>query len=237
MSDLRTFQATFGGWLADPARSGREGELARALTVHRNTSSKAAQDALAANYPHVRALMGEAAFAACAAAHAAAAPPREARLNAFGAGFPGFLADYGPAAELPYLADVAALERLCTEALFSADAPALEGGQAPLDPVAVLRLHPATRFAAFATPAVAIWLAHDAGDDDALAALDWRPQAALVTRPRAAVRVTPLAPGGVPFLEACAEGAPLAAAAAAAVAAGADLASLFSNLIQAGAFA
>lgn len=68
-SNPADFQQSFGaalagaenGWLADP-------DIARALTIHRNTSARAAQDALADNYPVVHALVGEEAFMACAAA-------------------------------------------------------------------------------------------------------------------------------------------------------------------------
>ena len=63
------FQAAFAGLLAGRGEAG-DPALARAVAVHRNTAAKAAQDALAANYPVLRALFGEAPFDACAAAAA-----------------------------------------------------------------------------------------------------------------------------------------------------------------------
>jgi hypothetical protein len=235
---LTQFQSVFAGFLsgeADPA----DPALARAVLVHRNTAAKAAQDALAANYPVVRALFGEEAFWACAVAYVATWPPRDARLNAYGEGFAAFLGAYPPARETPYASDVAALERLATEALFAADATALDGAAlgAGLHPETGLNLHPATRFAVFPTPAVSIWLAHHEGDDARLEALDWRSEVALVTRPRGRVEVTSLPAGGFAFLEACANGTALAVAAAKAAEAGAELAPLFQTLITAGAFA
>ncbi len=237
MPSLADFQRSFGTALADRSGAAPEAALARALTVHRNTSAKAAQDALAANYPVVRALFGEEPFAACALSFIILSPPREARLNAYGAGFDSFLASYAPTMSAPYMPDVARLERLCTEALFAADAPALDGAQVALDPEAALRLHPAVRFAAFASPALSIWQAHHDDDSVALAGLEWAPEAALVSRPGGEVQVHRLAIGGLAFLEACADGRPLGSAAAAAAQVGGDLVTLFSALISAGAFA
>jgi hypothetical protein len=101
----------------------------------------------------------------------------------------------------------------------------------------VLPLHPATRFAAFATPAVSIWLAHRQADAAALAALDWREEAVLVTRPRGTVEVRLIDSGAVAFLDACRGGETVAAAAGSAAQAGAELQTMFQLLITAGAFA
>jgi len=239
MSEAAEFQEAFDAALRDGRhRAYRNRALARALNVHRNTSAKAAQDALAYNYPVVRALTGDDAFAACAAAFADIRPPQDARLCYYGAGFDGFLSAYGPFRELPYLADVARLERMVVEALFAADAAPLDGAAlaAELDLEKPLRLHPATRFGRFDFPAAGLWLAHRGGaEPDALDKLEWRPSAALVTRPWGAVRVTPIDAAAWAFLAACAAGHSLGEAALAA--ADADIQTLFSTLIIAGAFA
>jgi hypothetical protein len=239
MSEPARFQQAFGAALAQPgAASGVDSALARALDIHRNTSAKAAQDALLANYPVVGALVGEDAFRACAAAFAQACPPLEPRLCLYGAGLNRFLLAWAPFLDLPWLADVASLERLVTEALFAADAPALDGAALAerLDPSRTLVLHPAVRFAAFRAPAAEIWLAHqEEAPADALEKVEWRSGAALVTRPEDAVRVTPVDAPTLAFLEAAAAGLPVAEVARSA--AGADIAVLFSRLITAGAFA
>jgi hypothetical protein len=239
---MAAFQRRFGAALASSGEVGIrvvDPALARALAVHRNTSAKAAQDALAANYPVVRALFGDEAFFACAGDYVRRHPPREPRLNAFGEGFGAFLRDHEPSRALAYLPDVAALERLCTESLFAADA----------DPITVAamgehvaeqsspRLHPATRLEQFASPAVSIWRAHQGRQTDAFAAIEWSAEGALVTRPAGAVRVHTADPGTLAFLEACRDGADLTTAASAADAAGADLSTLLPTLIEAGAFA
>lgn len=237
MSDLADFQQRFGEALAagsppaDPA-------LARALAVHRNTSAKAAQDAIWDNYPVLRALVGDDAFRAFAAAFAGAHPPREPRLCFYGREADRFLSGYAPFAELPWLADVARLEWLVIEALFAADAPTLDAAMfaETIDLERPLPLHPAARFAAFDCPAAALWLAHQEGaDEDDLDRLDWTPGAALVTRPLGTVRVTPLGLHAPRFLELCASARPLGEAAAAVPAA--ELSALFSTLVAAGAFA
>ncbi len=239
MSDLPDFQQTFDSALRDRLHPAyRDRALARALTIHRNTSAKAAREALADNYPVVRALTGDDAFGICAGLFAEISPPRDPRLCLYGDGFDRFLSSYAPFSPWSYLADVARLERLVVESLFAADAPALDGAAlaASLDLSAPLALHPAARFAQFASPAAEIWLAHqDGAPGDALETLAWRPAAALVTRPAASVMVRCLEPSAITFLQACAAGASLGEAAAAA--AGADIQSLFSTFIVAGAFA
>jgi hypothetical protein len=218
--------------LADPA-------IMRALAVHRNTSAKVAQDALAANYPVVHALVGEDSFFGCAEAFVERHPPRDPRLCLYGEGLPEFIAGYPPFSQAPYLTDVAALERRVTEALFAADAEPLDGAAfaraVELD--ASLILHPAVRFAAVASPAASIWLAHQPdAPPDALESLAWAEEAVLVSRPGMSVQVATIDSGALAFLKACRAGATVAQAALAASALDADVSALVANLITAGAF-
>ena len=103
--------------------------LERALTVHRNTVVKAACDALAANYPVVRNLCGDESFFGLAAGYVGHRPPAEPRLNTYGEGFEADLRSHAALQNSPYVADVAAVERLVTEALFAPDAIPLEMGR------------------------------------------------------------------------------------------------------------
>lgn len=240
--DLDAFQDAFGeGLMGDrPALVGAAGEaMARALAVHRNTAIKAAKDALAANYPVVRALAGDEAFAGWSADYVRRHPPSEPRLNGFGDGFEPFLATYAATRSVPYLSEVAAVERCVTEALFVADTPPLEADEAActLGVESRLRLHPAVRFRQLASPAVSIWLAHAKPGAVALESIVWTSEAVLVTRPRHVVQVGLIDRGAIAFLNACASGASLSHAASAANLAGADLAGLLPALIAAGAFA
>src|SRR3990172_7254294 len=119
-----------------------------------------------------------------------------------------------------------------------------------LDPPAVARLapealaatvlhpHPAARWAWFAdAPIYTIWSRNRSGgalDDN----LDWRPEGALLTRPRDAVEWIAIDGAGCAFLDACAAGGTLATAANAAleVQGNADLARLMSTLLAACSF-
>jgi Putative DNA-binding domain len=240
MSDLRAFQQQFA-WALENAGSAlaTNPTWGRAIRVHRNTAIKAAQDALTDNYPVVRALVGQEAFAACAAGYAEANPPSDPRLCLYGEHFDAFLSDYLPYIELPWLAGVARLEWLRIEALFAADA-------LPLDPSSItgqigvdtrLELHPAVRTHTSDVPVASLWLAHQpSAAPDAIQQVEWRPEIALVTRPAGAVMVRVADPGTSAFLSACARGEPLLEAAVAADEAGGDVAQVFAGLIAAGAF-
>jgi hypothetical protein len=240
MSDLLAFQQRFASALENPGLvPATDPRLRRAIRVHRNTAMKAAQDALADNYPVVRALVGEEAFAACAAGYSEANPPGDPRLCLYGELFDAFLSGYVPFRELPWLAGMARLEWLRVEALFAADARFLDLSSAT-DPISVdtrLRLHPAVRILAQDAPVASLWLAHQPwAASDAIERVEWRPETALVTRPADRVIVGVVDPGAAAFLSACARGELLGEAARLADDAGGDVARVFAALLAAGAF-
>ena len=104
-------------------------------------------------------------------------------------------------------------------------------------PQAALRPHPAARWAwCDEHPAYALWQSHREGLHHH-EALEWTGDGALLTRPHAEVVWRPLSRAGVAFLDACAKGHTLEAAATAALetAPTADFAALISTLLDAGA--
>ncbi len=217
------------------------------FAVYRNTVATACIDALQANYPTVARLVGDEWFRAAAAIFAEANPPASPAMVAFGAEFPDFLAGFDPASELPYLAGVARLDRFWSEAHVAADAQALDPARiSALAPDALaglrLRIHPAARWAMFDEhPVAAIWQRHrDAPEDENvdLDDLDWHGGGMLVTRPAEEVRWGQIDAAAIAFLDACAQGDPLAHAASHALAADpdTDLAELMATLLDAGAF-
>lgn len=235
MLDAADFQHAFGKMLASPERSS-DPAMGRALAIHRNTASKAARDALFANYPVTAALVGEDAFAACASSYIEVAPPREARLCLYGDRFGHFVDAWTPFVEAPYLGAVAGLERLVTEALFAADRPLLDAAilSRGIDPEAALHWHPATRITKAPMPAASLWLAHQPeAEPDALDEIVWGEEMILVTRPGDAVEVRVIDAPTRTFLT----GATLAQAAAETSAEGGDVAAIFAALLSAGAFA
>ncbi|ASK34945.1 HvfC/BufC N-terminal domain-containing protein [Alloalcanivorax mobilis] len=238
MTALAGFQRDFLRNLYD-ADGGRAG-----VRVYRNTLLKACVDALQANFPTVARLVGEPWFRAAALVYARTSPPNDPRLYLYGDGFADFLAGFEPAAGLPYLAGVARLDRGWSEAHVAADrsclAAALVAEQTP-DALAarVLSPHPAARWHWFDDqPVFTLWSANR--EQRAVPEpLHWRGEGALLTRPGAEVRWQALGVAGVFFLNACAEGLPLAAAAERALKhkPGTDLATLLATLLKAGAFA
>lgn len=237
MPDLSKFQRAFAAEL-----SGENAELSP-MSVYRNTVMLGTVDALGDNFPVIRALLGEDAFASLAVAHAEAFPPDSPVLAHYGRAFPAWLADHPIARELPYLADVAQCERLWVEALHAADAPALD--LAALQEIAIddllglpLRLHPATRIGWHETPAMALWLAHQVGVPGEIAP-DWRPTGALFTRPQLAVAGAAIDAAEHRLLSGIGRGKSLgdAAQAVALTHPDADIGSRFAGLVQRGAFA
>lgn len=238
MSELARFQREF---LDAVVRAAGDGP--GPLSVYLNTCLSGTMDALADNFPVVRALIGDAMFAAVAHDYACEHPPASPILALYGAGFPDWIAAAPWATPTPYLADVARLERLHLESLFASDAPPL-GREclAAVTPEAWmslrLRLHPATRLHAMPTPALSIWEAHQGARPDEIAP-DWVPEAALFTRPWSEVGVRRLDAAGHAFLTAVGTGAAVGEAALATLGAhpAADVGSLFQTFLEAGVFA
>jgi len=222
------------GWaVADPGAG---------LSVYRNTIAKGCADALAAQFPTVGKIVGERWLKAAAVEHARACPPTTASLLAYGADFPAWLAGFPPAAEMPHLAGVAALDMLWTEAHLAADAePLAPDALTALSPDDYLgrRLfpHPATRFAGFEMTVPSLWLALQQDTPEAFE-LELRAEGLLFVRPGLDVAARRIGPGQLALLAACRDGESLAAAGAAALAAEPDpaLASAFAELLELGAF-
>jgi hypothetical protein len=213
------------------------------FAVYRNTILKSCIDNLAANFPTVLRLVGDTWFRAAALEHVLVAPPQQVSLFDYGHEFPAFLADFAPAAELPYLADVARLDRMWIAAHTAADAPPLGvralAGIAPDALGAICLLpHPGARWACFDShPAYAIWSANRALRE-LDSTLPWKGDGALLTRVDGVVQWQPLEAGAAAFLDACAARSPLADAAehALSVQPTLDIAVTLALLIQAGAF-
>ena len=215
------------------------------FAVYRNTVMKGCIDALQANFPAVLKLVGEEWFRAAAALHVRAQPPDDARLLHYGVHFPAFLRSFAHAADMPYLGNVAQLDRFWTEAHAARDADVLTSSVlADLLPAQlgelVLTPHPAARWAWYDDhPICTLWQRNrDApcmGDGDDVT---WCGEGALITRPAGQVQWTEFGAAGCAFLDACCAGQPLAQAAEDALACDArvDLAQLMASLLDAGAF-
>jgi hypothetical protein len=163
-------------------------------------------------------------------------------LFEYGRDFPDFIAGYEYAQGVPWLADVARIERAWLDAYHAADAdPITPRFLAAIPPDQLARVvftpHPATRIVRSRFPAVSIFVANRNGDPTGPITATG-PEDALITRPSLEVIVRRLPPGGATFLEGLLNRTPLGAAAAAAFAdSGAfDLSVNIAGMIEAGAF-
>lgn len=186
MSKLATFQRDF---MAAVLRAQSVGGIAAqpGFSVYRNTSTKGVLDALATNYPTVSTLLGKELFDAIARGFFDSEPPPSPILAEYGAGFPAFLERHPETQGLPYLPDVARIDRFWTEAHLAIDADTLDPALLAATPPAhlmqlTLPLHSATRFGWFDTPAPTIWCAHRHSAAPDFSRLAWRAEGILLVR-------------------------------------------------------
>jgi len=190
------------------------------LAVYRNNVTSSLIDAVAATFPVAQELVGSEFFRAMASLFVRQRPPRSRVLASYGDEFPAFIEGFEPARSVPYLADVARLEKARVRAYHAVDADpvaadvvsaALSSGE----DVGALRLvcHPSVGLVVSGFAIVSVWAAHQ-GEGD-LAEVDPAvPESALVVRAGLDVLVLRLAPGAAPFIAAIQRGAALADAAA-----------------------
>jgi hypothetical protein len=156
-----------------------------AMAVYRNTVIHGAVEALKANYPVVEQIVGPEMFEHVAVDFASTCPPTTPVLALFGAEFADWLTHQRWIHDLPYLPDVARVERLHLRCLFAPDeepSPKEQMKRQPEVSSGTLRLHPATAFAWLSTPAMSIWLAHQRPTSSEIAP-EWKGEGALFARP------------------------------------------------------
>jgi len=210
------------------------------FAVYRNNVIVGLVAALRTQFPATERIVGADFFAAMARVYVVTEPPRSPILVTYGGGFPGFIASFAPAAELPYLADVARLEVARTRAYHAADAAPLDPSRwEEIDPGilsgARIALHSSVQILRSAYPIVTIWSMNSGGV--AVSSIEGcGAEDALVLRPRVDVEVRRLPVGGAAFLGALATGASLGDAALSATAGYPefDLAANLAGLIGAG---
>jgi hypothetical protein len=160
----------------------------------------------------------------------------------YGRDFPDFIEWHEYAQSVPWLADVARIERAWLDAYHAADVQPLMPSDFAAIPTAqlvntVLKPHPATRVIRSRFSAVTIFTASRSdGPDSHIEVVE--PEDALVTRPALEVEVRQLPPGGAIFLSRLMTGESLGAAASAAFSESPsfDLAANIRGLLEAGAF-
>ncbi|MDL2402032.1 HvfC/BufC N-terminal domain-containing protein [Rhizobium mayense] len=246
----RSFTSTFSASLLDPEQQtpvsviGPRGKAAdKRYNVYRNNVTVSLIEALIAIFPATQRITGPDFFRAMARFHIRETPPTSPLLFEYGRDFPTFIDAYEYAQPMPWLGDVARLERAWLDAYHAADCPIVSSDDlsrvaSEKLPELRFRAHPATRILSSEFPAVTIFAANRSSEPvNRIEHIV--PEDALVTRPELDVMVRLLPPGGAAFLVCLADGGPLEAAAAAAleVDPAFDLAGMLAEMIEAGAFA
>ena len=218
-----TTQNQFTQALTDPARPVPAGLVSprgtvdsKRFAVYRNNVHVSLVGALAARFPVTRQLVGEEFFAGMARLYVGQTKPKGPVLLHYGDGFPDFVAQFPPAAGLPYLPDLARLEAAWTDTYNAADAEILTPGDLTAiagDALAALdlRLAPATRLVRSGYPIGSLWSAHQT-TPVSIPALSGS-ECVLLTRPVADVRLTIIPPAAFAFLAAIGQGRTLGQAA------------------------
>jgi Putative DNA-binding domain len=244
-----SYAAAFAPALLDPTHevpsvvTGPNGKAAaKRYNVYRNNVTVSLIDALAAVYPAVQRITGVEFFRAMARFHVRATPPTSPLLFDYGRDFPAFIETYEYARAMPWLADVARIERAWLDAYHAADAAPLSADALALVPPERLAdvaftAHPATRIVRSRFSAVTIFAANRG--EVALSQIDAAaPEDALITRPEMDVIVRHLPEGGAMFLTSLMSGWSLGDAAASALQSSPafDIAANIAGMIEAGAF-
>lgn len=210
------------------------------LEVYRNNARVTFRRTLAATYPVVRALVGDACFRSLARDYMRDFPSRSGDLAAFGAEFPLLLGVYYRDTSFAYLEDVARLELAIAETEVAPEMRSLDWAQlAAIDPSdhCALRfvLDPAVRLVSSRFPVLSIWQAHAA---EPVAPVDLAAGAehVLVTRHDGSAALFRLDAGTFAFALSLADGESLADAHDAALAANErfDAGSALGSLVSAG---
>ena len=243
-----SYAAAFAPALLDPdlatpaVVAGPSKAAVKRYNVYRNNVTVGLINALAGAFPATLRITGDDFFRAMARFYVRATPPSSPLLFDYGQDFPDFIERYEYAQSVPWLADVARIERAWLDAYHAADVQPLmlhDLAAIPSEqlPNAVLKPHPATRVIRSRFSAIAVFTA-SRSDGHARQIEVVEPEDALLTRPALEVEVRQLPPGGAIFLSSLIAGEALGPAASAAFSESPsfDLSANIRGLLEAGAF-
>lgn len=182
------------------------------FNVYRNNVVAGLTGTLKDAFPAVARIVGDEFFAAMARIYVTTQPPRSPIMLDYGEVFADLVGEFEPAIRaVPYLRDVARLERAWLEAYHSSEAQALSAESLAVfsaDDLMNLRvtLHPSLRLVRSEFPVLTLWQTNIAEGVPTWVDLSAGGQDVLVNRPGADVEVRSLPPGGAAFIEALCEG-------------------------------
>jgi hypothetical protein len=246
---ISSYSADFASGLLDPDRgapaivvASDARRVAKRYDVYRNNVTVSLIRALMNIYPAVHRITGDEFFRAMARFHVRATPPRSPLLFEYGRSFPDFIACYEFARSMPWLPDVARIERAWLDAYHAEDIEPLGPtalATVPLDRIGdlVFTSHPAAWIVGSEFSAATIFATNKG--ETAVGRIDAsNAEYALITRPATdvVVRILP-APAGKLMAHLMAGGT-LGEAAAVAMQADPtfDLSAGITGIVEAGAF-
>ena len=142
------------------------------LDIYQNNTVLGLTDILANAFPILKKIVGEDFFKTVARHYIKEHPQPSGNRHTFGSDLAGFLAEFKPAASLPYLPDVAALEWAYFQAALSEDAGPLDfeflTAAMSADPSFVLAAHPSVHIVPQTFNALEIWQEHQKEDVDSV---------------------------------------------------------------------
>lgn len=237
-------QALSGRGAPKPGRIiGPRGKAAeKRFDVYRNNVAYSIASALLDIYPATARVIAEDNFRRLASLYLERHPPRSPLLFEYGREMGTFLAGFEPLSHLPYLPDLARLERAWLDAYHAEDAKPLDGETLavcpPEDlPGLTLKAHPAMRIVASPYAILDIFNANRGQIAERRRINAANAQTVLVTRPQLTVQLAGISSGQAAFMEQLSAGKPFAEAIGAAQARdpGFDLASAIALMIESGA--
>jgi hypothetical protein len=218
---MTAFQNEFTSALLDPKKATPNGIIdpdgrvaGKRFDVYRNNVVHSLIEAMGDAFPAIKKIVGDPFFDAMAAVYVRAHPPKTPMMMFYGQDFPAFLQTFEPAAHLPYLADVAALELARRYSYHAADAD-------PVDAMVLTTLAPEALMDACFTfvpsavlfqvnnPAQSIWQFNMVEPFQITATQEW----VLITRPEMDVVANNLDAATYAFLVAIQGGSTLAVSA------------------------
>jgi hypothetical protein len=216
MSLLETQRAIRRALCADGPSDAVAGLPAAAVSIHRNNMLHALTRALALGFPAVERMVGANFFQAMAAAFVRRSPPSSVWLDIHGEDFAAFIKTFAPARPLPYLADLARLDRAAALAAMADPRPAvcaadLAGLDADGATALHFRPHSSLRLLTSPFPVDALRRAALTADEAALQQLDLDEPVRLLVRgtrePSEAPQILRLNDAGFRFTRLLVEGA------------------------------
>lgn len=214
-------------------------DVGERFAIYRNNVHVSLVDALGERYPVAQRMVGEEFFRAMARGYVLKHKPDTPVLAYYGDRFPEFIEHYPPAMPLPFLGDLARLERDWSRAWAAADEPVLAYGDlakfsATELAAARIRPHAAAHLIRSSWPVADLWQAHQQAAPD-LSSLQWRAQDVLVTRPEADIQLHLLDAGAAAVAQALIDGRAIDEAAAQAM--DTDMGAVLGLLINCGMIA